>query len=118
MHPTVAYFVERTPHWRGESIGKDAAGQRLNGVLNVGQTVNFDYPVWSPIDTSAWRQYVGGHMDPANRDALAKQLVDMLYTVRNNTFHGGKRADDAEDHRVVENALPLLRMIVESFLNE
>ena len=40
----------------------------------------------------------------------------MIYTVRNNTFHGGKRADDANDTQVLTEALPLLAMIVKSFL--
>ncbi len=50
------------------------------------------------------------------RDALAKQVLDLLYTVRNNAFHGGKRADDANDREVVERALPLLALVVDAFL--
>jgi hypothetical protein len=38
--------------------------------------------------------------------------------VRNNTFHGGKRADDANDHQVIKMALPLLKIIVEYFLSD
>lgn len=31
-------------------------------------------------------------------------------------FHGGKRADDANDREVLQKALPVLKMIVESFV--
>ena len=54
-------------------------------------------------------------LDAAVCDVLARQILDVLYTVRNNTFHGGKRADDATDREVLEMSLPLLVMIVESF---
>lgn len=49
-------------------------------------------------------------------DPLARQILDVLYTIRNNAFHGGKRADDANDAEVLEKALPLLMMVVDSFL--
>lgn len=91
-------------------------GQRLNGVINVGHTVGASYPVWSPIDTGQYEWYMQGNRDVDIRDALAKQILDLLYTVRNNAFHGGKRADDASDHEVVERALPLLASVVEAFL--
>ncbi len=91
-------------------------GQRLNGVINVGYTVNTDYPVWSPIDTGQYEAYMQGYRVVEVSNALAMQILDLLYTVRNNAFHGGKRADDANDHEVVERALPLLVSIVEAFL--
>jgi hypothetical protein len=55
-----------------------------------------------------------GSREPEVRDALAKQILDVLYTVRNNAFHGGKRGDDANDHQVAEQALLLLTLVVES----
>jgi hypothetical protein len=115
-HPSVRYFVYRTPSWHSQRLEHDAAGQRLNGVLNVGYTVSADHPVWSPIDTQLYERYMGGSQDKEARNVLGKQILNLLYTVRNNTFHGGKRADDANDREVVEQALPLLVMIVKSFL--
>lgn len=115
-HPSVRFFADRTPRWHGRPIQYDARGQRLNGVLNVGYTLNDKNPVWSPLDTASYEQYVRGDTVAGSRETLAKQIVNMLYAVRNNTFHGGKRADDADDGEVVEKALPLLKMIVESFM--
>lgn len=115
-HPSTSFFVYRTPSWRGRRIEFDASGQRLNGVINVGYTVNTDYPVWSPIDTGQYELYMRGYRVVEVSNALAMQILDLLYTVRNNAFHGGKRADDANDHEVVERALPLLVSVVEAFL--
>ncbi len=81
-------------------------GRRLNGVLNVGHTLDAALPVCTPIDTHMFENAQGSEA----RDALASQILDVLYTIRNNTFHGGKRADDVNDREVLEKALPLLAM--------
>lgn len=44
-HTCTRFFVYRTPRWRGCEIEFDALHQRLNGVINVGYTVDVDYPV-------------------------------------------------------------------------
>jgi len=50
------------------------------------------------------------------RNLLARQIVDLLYTIRINLMHGGKnKFDDANDITVVVNALPMLELIVMSF---
>jgi hypothetical protein len=41
----------------------------------------------------------------------------LLYTIRNNLVHGGKNPDEANDIEVVEKALPLLDMVVISFIH-
>ncbi len=115
-HPSTRFFVYRKPCWQGQTIESDINGQRLNGVLNVGYTVDNAHLVWAPIDTAMFEQDRDGARDPARCDALAQQILNVLYTVRNNTFHGSKSADDASDQVVLEKALPLLIMIVESFL--
>jgi hypothetical protein len=120
-HPSVDFFVNRTPRFEGQKLEYDVQGQKLNGVLNVGFTVNRDFPVWSPIDPGSHATYMAGDPDftkrnPANREPLMQQIVALLYTVRNNTFHGGKRADDARDVEVANQAFPLLKLIVDSFL--
>lgn len=115
-HACARFFVDRTPSWHGQRIEHDDRGQRLNGVLNVGHTVDARHPVWTPIDTAAFEAYSRGDKTPERLDGLAEQFLDVLYTVRNNTFHGGKRADDANDNEVLAKALPLLEMIVGSFV--
>lgn len=117
-HESTRFFVNRVPHWQDKKIERDARNQRLNGVLNVGRTVDVDNPVWSPIDREKFEWFQVNQQSIEVRDELAKQILDVLYTVRNNTFHGAKRADDADDAEVVQNALPLLREIVESFLED
>lgn len=115
-HASARFFVDRTPIWHGQRIEYDDGGQRLNGVLNVRYTVDARHPVWTPIDRAEFEAYCGGEKTPKRRDVLAAQVLDVLYTVRNNTFHGGKRADDASDNEVLAKALPLLTMIVWSFV--
>jgi hypothetical protein len=111
------FFVHRTPYWSGLPVERDGSGQRLNGVLNVGYTTDSKHPVWSPIDAKLFEAYQKGIRDGSTREPLARQILDVLYTVRNNTFHGGKRADDANDREVLQQALPLLKMIVDSFVH-
>ncbi len=101
IHPSTKFFAERTPSWRGNPIEFDTRRQRLNGVLNVGHTINISNPIWSPIDLQKLEQYLRDGKDNVARDELAKQIFNLLYTVRNNTFHGGKRFDDANDLEVL-----------------
>ena len=115
-HESARFFVERTPSWHGQPIAQDADGQQLNGVINVGHTTSFQHPVWAPIDTARFHAYRTGAGDPLALDALAEQILNVLYAVRNNLFHGGKRVDDANDNMVLEAALPLLAMVVRAFL--
>lgn len=115
-HPSTRFFADRTPRWCGNPIEADAKGQRLNGVLNVGYTQEAHTPIWAPIDILMFNQYAPSTRDWKTCDTLARQILDILYTVRNNTFHGGKRADDNNDIEVLEKAIPLLEMIVKSFL--
>jgi len=114
-HESTAFFVDRHPRLHHGELPRDAKGQHLNGVLNVGQTINEKCPVWSPINRALYERYMKGERTVEIRSKLAKQILDVLYTVRNNLFHGGKRADDAGDVEVVRKALPLLRMVVEAF---
>jgi hypothetical protein len=117
-HPSLKFFVTRIPRWRGSPVQHGADVREPNGVLKVGPTEDKGIPVLSPIDRAVYEQYVNGQETAAARNSLAKQIVDLLYTVRNNIFHGGKRADDANDREVAEMALPLLKLIVENFLLE
>jgi hypothetical protein len=115
-HPSTKFFVSRIPKWRGHNIEFDVKRQKLNGVINVKYTIDDKHPVWSPVDFGAYERYVQGNATPNDVNLLVRQLIFLLYTVRNNTFHGGKRADDADNRKVIVMALPLLKMIVESFM--
>jgi len=116
LHEGTEYFVGRIPYWQGIQIEYDAFGQRVNGVINVNYTSDSQYPVWSPIDFQHYKEYLENPDNEENRNFLARQIVDLLYTIRNNFMHGGKkRFDDANDITVVDNALPMLELIVTSF---
>jgi len=115
VHKSTRFFLERIPAWKGGKIEHDAFGQRVNGVINVNHTCDADYPIWSPIDIQFYERYAADPDDEDCRNFLATQIVDLLYTVRDNLMHAGRKLDDANDISVVENALPLLEMIVASF---
>jgi hypothetical protein len=117
-HENTSFFVYRTPRWRNDFVHKDVHGQKLNGVINVGHTTAPQHPVWSPVETSAFERYMQGEYSDVTRDELARQILEVLYTVRNNLFHGEKRADDAYDIEVVSKGIPLLALIVSNFLSE
>lgn len=115
-HEGTKYFVGRIPYWQGKKIEYDAFGQRVNGVINVHYTSDSQYPVWSPIDFQYYEAYLENPENEENRDFLAGQIVDLLYTIRLNLIHYGKKFDDSNDISVVENGLPMLELIVRSFI--
>ena len=116
-HPSTPFFAYRTPRWNGQPIEKDQSEQRVNGVINVGHTLDQTHPVWSPLDTTIYEAYLSDPTGRANlRGMLTGDIVAIIFTVRNNLSHGGKVADDRDDEEVVEKAIPLLRMIVQGFL--
>jgi len=115
LHENIKFFLNRTPFWQGKPIEYDAFGQRVNGVINVETTTSTDYPVWSPVDFQIYEGYMVKPDNEADRDFLTKQIVDLLYTVRKNLMHFGRKFDDSNDIAVVEHALPLLELIVAAF---
>ncbi|MGP1677155.1 MAG: hypothetical protein ACTS6J_08360 [Burkholderiales bacterium] len=117
LHRCTRFFVNRLPRFQGQELTIDFRRRRLNGVLSVGQTVDAANPVWSPIDQALYYAYLKGDRTGAGTDKLGREILSLLYTVANNLFHGGKRADDASDTNVVEHALPLLKEIVHSFVS-
>jgi hypothetical protein len=115
IHESTNFFVNRIPFWQGTQIEYDAFRQRVNGVINVNYTSSMQYPVWSPVDFQIYEGYFTKPDHEEDRDFLTKQIVDLLYTVSKNLMHVSKTFDDANDMAVVENALPLLELIVASF---
>jgi len=116
MHDCTKYFVYRTPRWHNTAIEYDKHGQRVNGVINVGYTTSAKDPVWSPIDESMYESYITDNDNIEHRNELARQILYLIYTIRCNIFHGGKRMDDAYDMEVVKKVIPLLKIIVDYFL--
>ena len=113
-HQNVEFFINRKPRWRGQEIPTDILGQEVNGVLKLNKMIDKDNPVWSPIDKTKYRDYISGN--PTDRNILSHQILKLLYVIRCNLMHGGKRYDDANDIDVVKKAFPLLELIVNSFL--
>lgn len=116
LHQGTKYFAGRIPYWQGKPIEYDALGQKINGVINVNHTIDSQYPVWSPIDFQHYEEYLEDPDNEENRNFLARQILDLLYTIRRNLMHGGKKKfDDANDIKVVEHALSMLELIVTAF---
>lgn len=116
QHSAAEYFVNRVPTFGFTPIEYTSEGQRPNGVLDVGTTRDRGQPKWSGINIDLYRRYHEGDLSDDQVDMLVKEIVDVLYMVRNNLFHGDKRADRENERVVVSNALHLLRLIVESFM--
>lgn len=117
LHKCTRFFVNRLPRFEGQELTVDSRGQRLNGVLSIGRTVEAANPVWSPIDHVLYYAYLNGERTSESADILGKEILTLLHTIGNNLFHGGKRVDDASDINVVEQALPLLKEVVNSFVS-
>ena len=118
LHEGTKYFYGRSPFWQGKKIEYDAFGQKVNGVININYTSDSQYPVWSPIDFQVHEDYLENPLNEENRNFLARQIVDLLHTIRENFMHGSKKMDDGNDIKVVENALPMLELIVSFFTVE
>ncbi len=116
VHESTSFFANRIPYWQGTQIEYDVFGQRVNGVINVSYTSSIQYPVWSPVDFQIYESYITQPDNKEDRDFLTKQIVHLLYTVRKNLMQISKKFDDANDIAVGENALPLLELIVASFI--
>ena len=89
LHQGTEYFVGRIPYWQGIKIETDVFGQRVNGVINVNYTGDSQYPVWSPIDFQYFEEYLENPDNQDNRIFLARQIVDLLFTVRENFYFLG-----------------------------
>jgi hypothetical protein len=61
--------------------------------------------------------YLGGERTSEGTDKLGKEILTLLYTIGKNRLHGEKRADDASTRDVVEDGLPLLKEVVNSFVS-
>lgn len=116
----LGFFAHRVPVWKAIEIKRDALGQPIQGVVNVRETVSNKYPRWVPVDLKALETFLNQHRtgaDPDVPDRLIEQLGDVLYTVRNNLFHGCKGPEDSNDTKVLQNALKMLRTIVEFYID-
>lgn len=114
-HPATKYFAERTPFWEGQKIEHDALGQALNGVIHIRHTTGAEYPVWSPIDTPLFENYLPDQENDAQGDFLITQVLDLLLTIRENLVQFNQKFDDSNDRSVIENGLALLEIIVAAF---
>ncbi len=114
LHESTQFFLNRSPFWQGIRIEVDGFNQPVNGVIRLFETVDPQYPVWSPIDKSVLERYYRDRSDQ-DCDFLVRQIGDLLLTVRNNLLHFSRKFDDGNDHTVIENALPLLKIIIAAF---
>jgi hypothetical protein len=118
-HPNTRYFVYRTPTWHNKALKQDTFGQALHGVLNINQTLDPRYPVWSFIDMKLYRRYTEEAISPKEeekaRNTLAKQIIEVLHTIQENLIHGDTQPTDNHT-QVVERALPVLALLVTSLL--
>jgi hypothetical protein len=112
VHPSTGFFVSRKPTWQGETVEMDGFGQRLNGVIDVSRTVDARYPVWSPISTRLYGHYVRRGGDEKTRDLLARQVIEVLCTVRHNLTQGGDRENQESGPDVLSKAVSLLDVVV------
>ena len=116
-HPSAAFFFKRRIlQWKDRALQADASGRPLNGVLNVARTIDESLVVWSPIVAETYETYVAGNRLPEIRDALASQILSILYCIRSNLTHATTLADEASNSEVVSAAIPLIQMIVSEFL--
>jgi hypothetical protein len=114
QHKSTRFFVNRKPRFQGIEVEHDINGQEMNGVLKVSMSIDINHTVWSPICKTEYEDAKDVNKLPQVRASLANSIIDILYTVRNNTFHGSKTVGEERDEEVVLNALPLLQIVVQS----
>jgi hypothetical protein len=114
----LGFFAHRVPLWHGVSIERDTLGQTVRGVINVRETISKDHPRWVPVDQKLLNDFLSqckAGIEVSVPDRLIEQVGDILYTVRNNLFHGCKGPEDSNDDDVLRHALEMLRTIVEFY---
>jgi len=117
----LGFFANRIPLWQGESVEQDVRGQTVRGVINVRETISKDYPRWVPVDGGLLNRFLAQSETDGKAnipDRLIEQIGDILYTVRNNLFHGCKGPEDSNDDEVLCHALEMLRSIVTFYLEK
>ena len=117
LHSRTRFFVNRLPRFQSDELTVDARGQRLNGVLDIGRTVEAANPVWCPVDQALYYAYLAGDRTNEGAEKLVKEILNLLHTIGKNRLHGEKRADDASTLDVVEHGLPLLKEVVNAFVS-
>ncbi|MBN2005963.1 MAG: hypothetical protein JXA21_21575 [Anaerolineae bacterium] len=119
LHENTRFFVRRTPMYAGKPVQRDAYRQRLNGVLDLERTLDPRYPAWCPINGKRYETYLrtspADIIDEATSGILARQILDMLNAIYHNLLYGGE-TDGENSLQVLEKAIPLLEMIVQSLL--
>lgn len=116
----LGFFASRVPVWQGIRIEQDIRGQMVRGVVNVRETICKEYPRWVPVDRKMLDDFLAqlkAGVEAEVPKRLIEQIGDILYTVRNNLFHGCKGSDDAYDDEVLQNALRLLQAIVNFYID-
>jgi hypothetical protein len=114
LHPSTAFFAHRSPRFQNGEVYVDNVGRHANGVVNIGRSTKYDIEC-STISIPEYELYVANQDGTQLRDLVSLQVLNVVYTVRNNIFHGGKSANDDKDRKVVDKALPLLELIVRDF---
>lgn len=84
------------------------------GVLDVHRTRNNSNPFYTLGFVDAWKQYRSGDADPSN---AVQHLARLLYTIRCNLVHGGKRYRQENNIKVVSQAIPLVEGIVTTLID-
>jgi hypothetical protein len=115
MHPSTDFLEKRIPRWQGMEIERDAFGQKLNGVLSLRDTCDACYPVWSPIDSSAYHAYMVDQSQQDLQTLLAGQILNDLQTLRGNILQRGRKLDDGNDLLLVERNLELIKQVIGFF---
>ena len=73
-------------------------------------------PIVKQIDRGMYPSWASAPRPGPYLEQLTDQILEVLYTVRCNTVHGGKDTTDDNAIEVVENAYRLVRTIVDRFL--
>jgi hypothetical protein len=112
---TRLFFLTRVPQWNGRDVAA-INGVVPNGVVNLAKSEYACQAVVREIDRAKHASWMAAPVAGADCDELVREIVDVVYTVRCNTIHGGKDTTDDNATTVVNNAYFLVRTIVDSFL--
>ncbi|HEY4312833.1 MAG TPA: hypothetical protein VGN12_25510 [Pirellulales bacterium] len=113
--PSFEFFLTRRPTSLHGNV-PDIQGVPPNGVTNIARSIYANVPKVSGLDRTIAGRVGTKNQLATDEGAVAAELVMMLYTIRNNMFHGGKEFDDPNANEVLREAYVILRNIVDSFL--
>jgi hypothetical protein len=99
-----------------EQINEIMKLQEVNYFCNIHPAIGYENDEGQYLTNDRAQNNLNRYKTSNPKEAL-KELLFIINKVRNNLFHGSKNVDRSRDTKIVSNAYPIVRKIVQHILN-